>query len=57
MNYRNIKPRMRAADLQRNLEDGYVFFDYMSIPQRDPEAQQRYREPGCVGRRTFHSVL
>ena len=33
--------RLRAADLQRELSDGYVFFDYMSIPQADPEAQQR----------------
>ena len=35
------KLRLRAAGLQRSLEDGYVFFDFMSIPQRDPEAQQR----------------
>lgn len=33
--------RLKAAELQRDLVDGYVFFDYMSIPQADPEAQQR----------------
>ena len=33
--------RLKAKDLKRSLADGYVFFDYMSIPQQDPEAQQR----------------
>ena len=33
--------RLRAADLRRNLTNGYVFMDYMSIPQADPEAQKR----------------
>lgn len=33
--------RLRAADMQRNLANGYVFMDYMSIPQADPEAQKR----------------
>lgn len=33
--------RLKAKDLKRSLADGYVFFDYMSIPQKDPEAQQR----------------
>ena len=33
--------RITAANLKRSLADGYVFFDYMSIPQQDVEAQQR----------------
>lgn len=37
----NKRLRLRAADLQRQLVDGYVFFDFMSIPQREAEAQQR----------------
>ena len=31
---------LQADDL-RKLKDGYVFFDYMSIPQEDREAQGR----------------
>ena len=33
--------RLRAADLKRDLADGYIFFDYASIPQADREAQGR----------------
>ena len=33
--------RMHAPDMRRDLADGYVFFDYCSIPQADPEAQKR----------------
>ena len=32
--------RIKAARLKRDLADGFVFFDYMSIPQRNPNAQK-----------------
>ena len=39
--FRGMTLGLKAKDLKRSLTDGYVFFDYMSIPQQDPEAQQR----------------
>ena len=33
--------RCKADELRRNLADGYIFFDYMSIPQTSVEDQQR----------------
>ena len=39
--FRGMTLGLKAKDLKRSLADGYVFFDYMSIPQQDPEAQQR----------------
>ena len=33
--------RCKADELRRNLADGYVFFDYMSIPQASVDDQQR----------------
>jgi ankyrin repeat protein len=39
--YKATTLRLKAQDLKRSLANGYVFFDYMSIPQQDPEAQQR----------------
>ena len=34
----NKKLRIRAKELKRRLTDGYVFFDYMSIPQAPSQA-------------------
>ena len=51
--------RLHTADLQRDMRDGFVFFDYCSIPQTDPEAQARAIDslPSYVASSSYFVVL
>ena len=50
--------RVKAKDLRKDLaDDGFIWFDVMSIPQADPEAQSRAISGSSSWTTTQHDTI